>query len=226
MRKSKNRDSYTPSTPDIRRIFPKNDNQQKMLDSIQNNHITFVNGFAGTGKTLLSVYSAIMMLEARQIDQIVYIKPNVDMQGERGIGFLKGEIEEKLAPLLLPLLDNLKVFCSPTKARYLVDKGIIKVELLEYLRGRSLDRTFVIFDEAQNCRPHGVLTALTRMTDDSRIVVMGDLMQCDIELWDNGLRDAFSRYVGCKSVGFVKFEDHQWIYRNSFIKDILKRNQR
>lgn len=218
----KKESSYTPSVPELKRIFPKNKNQERMLTSIANNPITFVNGAAGTGKSLLSIYSAILEIEKGNIDSILYIKPNVDMLGERGVGFLKGEMEEKLAPLLMPIHDNMKVFLSPGKAKYYIDKGIIEVGLLEYLRGRNLDRTFVLMDELQNTTPHGVVTAYSRLTDTSKIVLMGDIQQCDTGLHHNGLRDAFLRYKGCEGVGFIEFTEED-IVRNSFMKQLLKR---
>ena len=221
-RRSKRQKSYTPPVPDMKRIFPKTDAQELMMNSIDDNHVTFVDGCAGVGKTLIAVYKAVSLIENHEIDDILYIKPNVDMTGERGVGFLKGELDEKLAPLLDPLKDNIKVFLAEHKTKYYENKDKISVGLLEYLRGRSLDRTFVIFDEAQNTTPHGVITAISRLTDNSKIVVMGDVVQCDTGLHMNGLRDAFLRYKGLPDIGFVQFTEDD-VVRNGFMRGILRR---
>ena len=188
-------------------------------------HLYLTNDCIVTHNTLMSIYSAITSLERNEIDKILYIKPNVDMHGERGVGFLKGELDEKLAPLLQPVVDNLQVFLCPNKAKYYIDKNIIDIGLLEYLRGRNLDRTFVIFDEAQNTTPHGLITVITRLTDTSKLVVLGDVMQCDTQNINNGLNDAFKRYKGLSGIGFVKFTEND-ILRNSFMKSILIRYNR
>lgn len=218
----KKNNPYVPPVPDVKRIFPKNQSQTLMMESLVDNYVTFVNAPAGCGKTLLAVYHAVQEIMAGNMDNILYIKPNVDMTGERGVGFLKGELDEKLAPLLDPLKDNIKVFLSPGKAQYFENKDKVSVGLLEYLRGRNLDRTFVIFDEAQNTTPHGVTTAYSRLTDSSKIVIMGDVVQCDTGLHMNGLRDSFLRYQGCEGVGFIEFSEED-VVRNTFMKSMLRR---
>lgn len=196
------------------------------MESIRENPITVVNGASGVGKSCIALHEAVHMMQDREIDKILYIKPNVDFgRYERGIGFLKGEMDEKLQPLLYPVIDNLGVFCTPGKAQYMLDKKKIEVGLLEYLRGRSLRRTFVLLDECQNISPHGLLTVITRLGHDSKLVAIGDTMQCDIGLKENALSDAMVRLKGLPEVGIVEFKPED-IVRNGYLHKIIHRYQR
>ena len=219
-RKSK---SYTPSTPEVVKLNPLNENQRLLMESIEKNPITVVNGAAGVGKSCVALYKAVEMYEQRRIDKILYIKPNVDFgKVERGIGFLKGEVEDKLQFLLLPVIDNLEVFCSAGKAKSLIDQKKIEAGLLEHLRGRSLRYTFILADEIQNTEVKSVLTLITRMGEGSKLVISGDTMQCDTGIKNNGLVDALNRLRGLNEVGIINFTKDD-IVRNKFLSKVINR---
>lgn len=222
MSRNKRHKTNHSSTPEISRLYPRTESQGFLMDSIEQYPITIAAGAAGVGKTLIALHSAVWMLNNRGIDKILYLKPNVDFSGERGLGFLPGDLDEKIAPLLYPVLDNLEVFVTPGKRNYLLDKKQIECFLLEYLRGRSLRNTFVIFDEAQNTTKNGILTAISRLEDTSKLVICGDPTQQDTETRDNGLADALKRLQGLEQVGIVKFNSDD-IVRNSFLRNVIER---
>ncbi len=223
--RSKRKNTYCSPEPEIKKITPKTEHQKEMMISIRSNPITIAEGVAGSGKSLVALHEAVQMKEWRTIDKILYIKPNVDFgKTERGVGYLKGDVKEKLQPLLFPVLDNLQIFCSKGKMMTLISDEVIEVGLLEYLRGRSLHRTFVILDEAQNCDPHSILTVISRLDDTSTLVVCGDTMQCDIGMRNNGLADAVKRLRGLEEVGIVHFTTED-IVRSSYLKKVITRYQ-
>lgn len=224
MSRSKKRShTYLPPTPEVITLFPRNENQEIMMELIREKPITIANGASGVGKSCIALHEAVHLMQKREIDKILYIKPNVDFgKYERGIGFLKGEMDEKLLPLLYPVIDNLSVFCTPGKAQYMLDKKQIEIGLLEYLRGRSLRRTFVLVDEVQNTTPHALLTVITRLGEGSKLVAIGDTMQCDIGLQNNALEDALTRLKGIPEVGIVEFSAAD-IVRNTYLHKIIHR---
>lgn len=131
-------------------------------------------------------------------------------------------VDEKLLPLMFPLLDNLEVFVSSGKIKYMLDKKQIEFQLLEYVRGRSLRNTFVICDEFQSVSPLGALTMISRIEESSKLVVLGDPKQADIKLKSNALEDSLYRLQGADSVGIVKFQRED-IVRSSFLQDVITR---
>lgn len=131
-------------------------------------------------------------------------------------------IEEKLLPLMFPLLDNLEVFVSSGKIKYMLDKKQIEFQLLEYVRGRSLRNTFVICDEFQSVSPLGALTMISRIESTSKLVILGDPKQADIKLKSNALEDSIYRLKGAQSTGIIQFSKED-IVRSSFLKDVISR---
>jgi phosphate starvation-inducible protein PhoH and related proteins len=218
----KKENTYQNRTPEITRLFAKNNHQQDLINSINKNAITIAVAPAGCGKTLLALHEGVWMLEAGVIDKIIYVKPVVDFAGDKGIGFLPGTVDEKIAPLLLPVLDNISVFTSPGKARYLLDKKQIEYQLLEYVRGRSLRKTLVIADEMQNSNKHTALTLISRLENSSKLVMLGDPRQSDIGLKDNAITDAKHRLKNLSDVGIIEFNTND-IVRSSFLKHIIAR---
>lgn len=205
-----------------KRIFARNSSQEDALASLRENTLTILTGPPGTAKTLLSVYVAVELLEDRQIDKIYYVKPIVDIVGEQGLGFLPGETRDKVAPHVAPLKDALNVFMPPSKADYLLEKKIIEFLPIEHLRGRSLNNCFVIADEMQNALPSSVLTILTRLGSNSKVSMMGDVIQRDLSgrFGYDGLSDALKRLSAMTDVGYIQFELED-ICRSGFVKSVI-----
>lgn len=207
---------------DNKKLFARNFAQEDALESLRNKTLTILTGPPGTSKTLMSIYVAIELLENRQIDKIYYVKPIVDVVGEQGLGFLPGDVKEKIAPHVAPIKDALAVFMPPTKADYLLEKKIIEFLPIEHLRGRSLNNCFVIADEMQNAIPSSVLTILTRLGSNSKVSLIGDCVQRDLgaKFGLDGLSDATSRLGGMSDVGVVQFgiED---ICRSGFVRSVI-----
>ena len=187
---------------------PRTNNQAVFLRLMDEKDWVFVQGPAGTGKTMLALQTALKALEMREIDKIYYVRndPYVNKFGGKSLGTLPGEANDKLRYLLGPIQDNLQELCSPGKAKYLIDKGIIEPILFDQLRGRSFNYSFIIVDEAQNAPPEAILTAMTRKGKGSRMVFMGDSCQKDsVGKLEDGLEDAFGRLTNVESVGLLRF---------------------
>ncbi|MDQ3571294.1 MAG: PhoH family protein [Actinomycetota bacterium] len=160
------------------RVAPKTVNQKRYLDSIRRHTITFGIGPAGTGKTFLAVAAAVAALEARDVSRIILTRPAVEA-GER-LGFLPGDIQAKVDPYLRPLFDALYDMLDPERVSTYFERGVIEVAPLAFMRGRSLNDSFVILDEAQNTSPEQMKMFLTRLGFGSRMVVTGDVTQVDL----------------------------------------------
>jgi len=206
-----------------RQIQPMNQSQSDALNSLRSNTLTILTGPPGTAKTLLSVYVACEMLSKRQIDKVYYVKPIVEVEGEQGLGFLPGDLNEKVAPHIAPVKDSLEVFMSKGKSDYIFNKKIIEFLPLEHLRGRSLNRCMIIADEMQNATTHSVMTVLTRLGNDSKIALLGDVVQRDLasRFGADGLSDAARRLASVPEVGSVKF-DFNDIVRSGFVRNVIK----
>lgn len=223
---SQRQSTYTPSRPEISPINPKTEKQRTLMEYILDKDVIIANGEAGCGKSFVTLYQAVQMLEHGWVDKILYIKPNVDFEGERGIGFLQGSVDEKMLPLFQPIMDNMK-FCTKGKKMELLQQKKIEIGLLEYLRGRNLAKTFVILDEAQNTSVHAVKTVISRLeiNDDSfsKIVITGDVGQCDTrDKLNNGLRYCLNNLHDLEEVGMVNFTREDNV-RNPRLNRILSR---
>lgn len=174
-------------------IKPANTAQRLLVKSIKNNDITIAQGVSGSGKTLISLFNAVQMFndERGPVQKIIYVRANVDSEEEQGIGYLPGTQIEKLKPLAMPILDNLCCFVNEADAQYYIDSGKIEVIPLSMMRGRSFNNAFIIADELQNASPKAIKTLLTRLGTGSRMVLLGDVTQCDTKtgLYSNGLHD-------------------------------------
>jgi phosphate starvation-inducible PhoH-like protein len=160
------------------RVSPKTINQKRYLDSIRRHTITFGIGPAGTGKTFLAVAAAVAALEARDVSRIILTRPAVEA-GER-LGFLPGDLQAKVDPYLRPLFDALYDMLDPERVATYFDRGVIEVAPLAFMRGRSLNDSFIILDEAQNTSPEQMKMFLTRLGFGSKMVVTGDITQVDL----------------------------------------------
>jgi phosphate starvation-inducible PhoH-like protein len=160
------------------KVAPKTVNQKRYVDSIRNHTVTFGIGPAGTGKTFLAVGMAVAALDAREVSRIILTRPAVEA-GER-LGFLPGDLQEKVDPYLRPLFDALYDMLDPERVSTYFDRGIIEVAPLGFMRGRTINDAFVILDEAQNTSPEQMKMFLTRLGFGSRMVVTGDITQIDL----------------------------------------------
>lgn len=204
-------------------LTPLNKNQESALVSLRNNTLSILTGPPGTAKTLLSTFVACELLQRRQIEKIYYVKPVVKVKGEAGLGFLPGDLGEKIEPHIAPLKDSLNVFMSRGKSEYLLSKKIIEFMPIEHLRGRSLDRAFIIADEMQNATTESVMTILTRAGHSTKIALLGDVVQRDLEdrFGKDGLSDAARRLGKLSSVGHVEFQFAD-VVRSEFVKQVIR----
>ncbi len=179
--------------------------QAQYLESIDNNDIVFAIGPAGTGKTYLAVAMAVAALKQKQISRILLARPAVEA-GEK-LGFLPGSFEDKVDPYLRPLYDALQDLMEPERLRRMQDMKIIEVVPLAYMRGRTLNESFIILDEAQNTTREQMKMFLTRFGQNSRMVVCGDPRQVDIPGGDrmSGLADAVEKLEGVEGFGTIRF---------------------
>ena len=199
------------------RVAPKTVNQKRYLDSIRRHTITFGIGPAGTGKTFLAVAAAVAALEGKDVNRIILTRPAVEA-GER-LGFLPGDIQAKVDPYLRPLFDALYDMLDPERVATYLDRGVIEVAPLAFMRGRSLNDSFVILDEAQNTSPEQMKMFLTRLGFGSRMIVTGDITQVDLPRDQrSGLIVVSDILDEVKDISFVRFggEDvvrHQLVQR-------------
>lgn len=185
-----------------RRIQPRTEGQARYVEMIRSHDLTFATGPAGTGKTFLAVAAAVESLKAEQIRRIVLVRPAVEA-GE-SLGFLPGDLRAKLNPYLRPLLDALNDMVDFDQARSLMEREVIEVVPLAYMRGRTLNDAFIILDEAQNTTVPQMKMFLTRMGQRSKMVVSGDPSQLDLPKGvGSGLADAIARLGKIDGVGVM-----------------------
>ncbi|MQA73967.1 MAG: AAA family ATPase [Solirubrobacterales bacterium] len=199
------------------KVAPKTVNQKRYVDSIRRHTVTFGIGPAGTGKTFLAVAMAVAALDARDVSRIILTRPAVEA-GER-LGFLPGDIQAKVDPYLRPLFDALYDMYDPERVATYFDRGIIEVAPLAFMRGRTLNDSFVILDEAQNTSPEQMKMFLTRLGFGSRMVVTGDITQIDLPREQrSGLIVVGEILSAVEDISFIRFggEDvvrHQLVQR-------------
>ena len=204
--------------------LPKTLNQQTYVDYMKNSNVSVVFGVgpAGSGKTLFACTSAIQELKQGFIDRIIITRPIVSVDEE--LGFLPGSVEQKMNPWTRPIFDIFSEFVSLSEIKQMVDNGVIEISPLAFMRGRTFKRSFIIADEMQNSSPKQMKMLLTRLGDDSRMVVTGDLKQSD-RSDDNGLYDFIHRLqmleLTNSSIQYVELNDSD-IQRSPVVSDILK----
>ena len=203
-----------------RHVRPKTLGQRIYLDTIRRNSITFGIGPAGTGKTYLAVVMAVAALRNREVDKIILTRPAVEA-GER-LGFLPGDLQDKVDPYLRPLYDALQDILGLDTYQKLMTKGVIEIAPLAYMRGRTLEDAFVILDEAQNTTDKQMKMFLTRLGFGSRMVVTGDLGQIDLPRGVlSGLREASEILQGVKGIGIVRL-DPMDVIRHEVVSRIVE----
>ena len=194
--------------------------QAKYLKALQDHELVFALGPAGTGKTYMAVAKAVALKLAGTVDRIILSRPAVEA-GER-LGFLPGDMREKIDPYLRPLYDALYDMLPGDYVAKLLLSGEIEVAPLAFMRGRTLTSAFIILDEAQNTTPVQMKMALTRMGENSRMVVTGDLSQVDLPRGTkSGLEDALETLINLKGVGYVSFT-HRDVVRHDLVTRIVE----
>ncbi len=203
-----------------RKVAPKTVTQKRYVDSIRRNTITFGVGPAGTGKTFLAVAAAAAALHRREVSRIILTRPAVEA-GER-LGFLPGDLMAKIDPYLRPLFDALHDMMEPEKVVSHLEKGVIEVAPLAFMRGRTLNDSFVILDEAQNTTPEQMKMFLTRLGFNSRMVVTGDITQVDLPReQQSGLVVVGDILEEVEGVDFVRFGGED-VVRHRLVQRIVE----
>ena len=201
-------------------VKPKTLGQKKYIDAIQNNTITFGIGPAGTGKTYLAVAMAVRAFRDEQVSRIILTRPAVEA-GEK-LGFLPGDLQDKVDPYLRPLYDAMFDMMGPENFQRNMEKGTIEVAPLAYMRGRTLDDSFIILDEAQNTTPEQMKMLLTRMGVGSKVVVTGDITQIDLpEKVRSGLVDALAVLRGVEGIAQIYLTEKD-VVRHRLVQQIIK----
>ncbi len=193
--------------------------QAEYIKAISKNSIVFGIGPAGTGKTYLAVAMAVKAFKAGQVSRIILTRPAVEA-GEK-LGFLPGDLQNKVDPYLRPLYDGLFDMIGPETFQKLMEKGVIEVAPLAYMRGRTLDESFIILDEAQNTTIEQMKMFLTRMGSGSKIVVTGDVTQIDLPAdKKSGLKDAVSILKGIDDIAIIRLSEKD-VVRHKLVQDIV-----
>lgn len=206
--------------PNGKVIRARTDNQKKMVESIEQNDILFAIGPAGTGKTYTAVALAVRALRNKEIKRIILTRPAVEA-GEN-LGFLPGDLKEKVDPYLRPLYDALDDMIPAAKLNHMLETGIIEVAPLAFMRGRTLDHCYVILDEAQNTTDMQLKMLLTRMGPDAKFIINGDLTQIDLpRKIKSGLSTAVHLLANIKGIEIVKLSEKD-VVRHRLVRRILE----
>jgi len=201
-------------------LAPKTVNQRRYLEAIERNDMVFGIGPAGTGKTYLAVAMGVSALINKQVARIVLTRPAVEA-GER-LGFLPGTLQEKVDPYLRPLYDALYDMLDSEKVEKLLERNVIEVAPIAFMRGRTLNDAFIILDEAQNCTPEQMKMVLTRLGFNSKMVVNGDITQIDLpNAGRSGLIQALEVLRGAQGISFVTFDDKD-VVRHTLVQRIVR----
>jgi phosphate starvation-inducible PhoH-like protein len=205
-------------------VKPKTEGQKKYIDAVFHNDLTICTGPAGTGKTYLAVAAAASLLKHGQVRRLVLARPAVEA-GER-LGFLPGDLQAKVNPYLRPLFDALHDMMDFEQVKRFMVNDVIEVIPLAFMRGRTLNESVIILDEAQNTTPSQMLMFLTRLGHDSKMIVTGDATQVDLpEEQESGLIDALNKLKGIKGVGVVELERGD-IVRHRLVQNIVNAYER
>ena len=205
-------------------LAPKTVNQRRYLEAIERNDLVFGVGPAGTGKTYLAVAMAISALIAKKVSRIILTRPAVEA-GER-LGFLPGTLQEKIDPYLRPLYDALYEMLESEKVEKYLERNTIEVAPIAFMRGRTLNDSFIILDEAQNSTSEQMKMVLTRQGFNSKMVVNGDITQIDLPGGKrSGLLDAVDVLRGVEGISFVHFDERD-VVRHSLVQRIVKAYER
>jgi phosphate starvation-inducible protein PhoH and related proteins len=201
-------------------IKAKTANQIKMVEAVNKFDIVFATGPAGTGKTYTAVALAVKALKEKQIKKIIITRPAVEA-GEN-LGFLPGDLKEKIDPYLRPIYDALEDMIQAEKLKFFIESKTIEIAPLAYMRGRTLNNAFILLDEAQNTTPMQIKMFLTRMGPNSKTIITGDMTQIDLPTKQkSGLTEAIKILKNITEIGFI-YLDGKDVLRHKLVKDILE----
>ena len=203
-------------------VKPKTENQKKLVQSIKENEIIIASGFPGTGKTFLACAEALKLLKnpENSFHKIILVKSVTTLKDEE-IGFLKGTMEEKMEPFMDSFLDNFNKIIGEGLTNRLREMKLIEIKPIAYVRGRSIDKSIIIIDEAQNISLDNMRTLMTRIGDNSKIIILGDVKQKDIRnKKESSLEVVIERFKDKKGFGTVELRNEEDIVRNPIIKVI------
>lgn len=214
-------DSVVSKTATGRMIFPKTFGQKEFADAMKKKDIVFAQGPAGTGKTYLAVVYAVECLKRGDVKRIILTRPAVEA-GE-SLGFLPGDLKEKVDPYLRPLYDALNDMLSNETVEKYIEKGVIEIAPLAYMRGRTLDDSFIILDEAQNTTSMQMKMFLTRLGFHSKMVITGDITQIDLGNGKkSGLIESLQLLKGIDEIAMIELQ-HDDVVRNPLVSKIIER---
>jgi phosphate starvation-inducible PhoH-like protein len=202
----------------LRKVKPKSDGQRQLMEAIEQSHLTLALGPAGTGKTYLAITKAVEALEEGRVGRILLSRPAVEA-GE-SLGFLPGDLQDKLAPYLRPLYDALNDRLGAKRLKALLAEGSIEIAPVAYMRGRTLNNAFIVIDEAQNCTYGQIKMLLTRLGWHSTMIVTGDPDQSDLLPGMSGLADIANRLEAVGDVSVVRLGDRD-IVRHPLVASML-----
>jgi phosphate starvation-inducible PhoH-like protein len=203
-----------------RRIAPKTVTQRRYLDAIEQHDIVFGIGPAGTGKTYLAMAQAVSFLVAKKVSRIILARPAVEA-GEK-LGFLPGDLQEKVNPYLRPLYDALYDMLDAERVARYIERGTIEIAPIAFMRGRTLNDSFVILDEAQNTTTEQMKMFLTRLGFGAKAVITGDITQIDLPIGrTSGLIEAMRVVGGIDGIAFIRFDDRD-VVRHKLVQQIVK----
>ncbi|MFC2169750.1 PhoH family protein [Acidobacteriota bacterium] len=220
-------DEFSPSEPlnlSRKSVTPKTLNQQEYIQTIKTHDLVFGIGPAGTGKTYLAMAMALSFLQNKSVNRIILTRPAVEA-GEK-LGYLPGDMQQKISPYLRPLYDALFDLAQSEQASRLIENGIIEIAPLAFMRGRTLNSSFIILDEAQNSTKEQMKMILTRAGFDSKLVVTADITQIDLPRpKTSGALHAMQILSGIKEIAFVHFNDKD-VVRHHLVQKIIKAYQK
>lgn len=203
-------------------VKPKTENQKKLVNAIKENEITIASGYPGTGKTFLACAEALKLIKNPQnsFQKIILVKSVTTLKDEE-IGFLKGTMEEKMEPFMDSFLDNFNKIIGEANTNKLRDMGLIQIKPIAYVRGRSIDKSVIIIDEAQNVSLDNMRTLMTRIGENSKLIILGDVKQKDIRnKKESSLEVVIDKFKDKKGFGTVELRNEEDIVRNPIIKVI------
>jgi len=199
----------------------KSENQKKLVNSIKQNEITICSGLPGSGKTFLSCAEALKLVKNKvRYKRIVLIKSIVPLKNEE-IGHLPGDLKEKMAPIMESFTDNIRKIIGRSRMEKLMELGVIEIVPIAFARGRSIDNSIILIDEAQNISMDNIRTLMTRIGNNSKIVIMGDVKQKDIRnKKDSSLENVLEKFKDIDGFGTVELTNPEDVVRNPIIKII------
>lgn len=201
-------------------ISARNENQQKLVDAFAKNDMVFALGPAGSGKTYVAIALAVKALKAKQIKKIILSRPAVEA-GEK-LGFLPGDMKDKIDPYLQPLYDALEDMITPVKLKEYIENKVIQIAPLAFMRGRTLNDAVIILDEAQNTTTQQIKMFMTRLGLNAKMIITGDITQIDLPPSQlSGLKHALKILEGVKGIGKIEF-DKKDIVRHKLVQQIVE----